>query len=74
MKHKKPSVIYYMCLFLAHVMQMTGSLIFIAFYPLFIVLDVLMLLATLNYCCIKEDLMFWLTCLAIKFHISTLCF
>jgi hypothetical protein len=73
MKNKKPSIIYYICMFLTYAMQMIGILTFIAFYPLFVVLDVVMLLATFNYCCTKEDLIFWLTSFAIKFHIGTLC-
>lgn len=56
-----------------YLLMFLGNLLFVAIYPLTVVLDVVMILGTLNYACFKDDYMFWMTSMTVNLQLELLC-
>ena len=70
---KNRSPLFYCCLLVEYLLLLLGNILFVAVYPLTVVLDVVLLLASLNYACFKDDYMFWMTSMAVKLQLELLC-
>lgn len=70
---KNQSLLFYCCLLVEYLLLLLANILFVAVYPMTVVLDVLLMLGSLNYACFKDDYMFWMTSIAIKLHLDLLC-
>lgn len=72
-QQKNRSLLFYCCLLVEYLLLLLGNILFVAVYPLTVVLDVILMLGSLNYACFKDDYMFWMTSMTIKLHLDLLC-